>query len=249
RTSFFDSSGRFLNSFAWRVNYFNYILVNNSSYVVGERAYSGIRENGYFYVKEIDFEGNEVRSYGEFTMSESLIIRDGSRTTYTSPPVSRSSVLKGDHNKELVYHCLNDKYLIEAYNAEGKLFRKIDRPYEPVPFTNKDAEEYRASHDYPGVSEVVRKAIQNLKMPKIKSIVVRMYVDDKSNLWVRTNEKKEKEGKTLTAFDIFDQDGFYDAKVWTEFAPFIFKKGKMYRTDVDQDTGYRTIKRYKVVWE
>ncbi len=47
RTSFFDSSGQFLNSFNWKVNYFNYILVKSSSYIVGERAYSGNRENAH----------------------------------------------------------------------------------------------------------------------------------------------------------------------------------------------------------
>lgn len=86
-------------------------------------------------------------------------------------------------------------------------------------------------------------------MPKVKNIVVRMYVDDKSNLWVRTNEVKKEEDKTLTAFDIFNSNGHYYAKVWTATFPQIFKNGKMYRMDIDRDTEYRTLKRYKVVWE
>ena len=249
RTNFFDSSGQFLKSFKWRTGYFNYILIKSSSYIVGERAYPGIRENGYFYVKEIDFDGKEVRSYGEFTMPESLIIRDGGRIVYTGPPVSRSSIFAGDQDRELFYHCLNNKYIIEVYNTFGKLFRKIDRPYELVPFTKKDAEKYRETHDFSGASEVVKKTIRNLKMPKVKSIVSRMFVDDQSNLWIRTNEKKEEGRKILTSFDIFDPDGHYYAKIWTEFTSFIFKKGKMYRMDIDQDTGYQTLKRYKVVWE
>jgi len=40
-----------------------------------------------------------------------------------------------------------------------------------------------------------------------------MYVDDKSNLWIRTNGKKEEKNKTMTAFDIFDPNGHYYAKV------------------------------------
>ena len=249
RTSFFDSSGNFLNSFKWKVDYFNFILIKSSSYIVGERAYPGIRENAYYYVKEFDFDGNEVRSYGEFTMFESLIIQDGGRTTYTGFPVSPSSIFTGDHARELFYHCLNNKYIIEVYDTSGKLFRKIDRPYEPVPFTKKDADIYRRGHDYVGISEVVKKTIQNLKMPEVKNIVVTMKVDDKSNLWVRTNEIREEGDKTLTAFDIFNSDGHYYAKVWTAVLPQIFKKGKMYRMDRDEDTGYQTLKRYKVGWE
>ena len=249
RTSFFDSSGQFLNSFNWKVDYFNYILVKSSSYIVGERAYPGIRENAYYYVKEFDFDGNEVRSYGEFKMFESLIIQDGGGQFYTGLPVSPRSVFTGDHDRELFYHCLNNKYIIEVYDISGKLFRKIDRPYEPVEFTKEDADKYRRIYDYPGMSEVVKKTIRTLKMPKVKNIVVTMKVDDKSNLWVRTNEIKEEGDKTLTAFDVFNSDGHYYAKVWTAILPQIFKKGKMYRTERDEETGYQTLRRYKVVWE
>jgi hypothetical protein len=224
-------------------------MVKNSSYIIGERAYAGIIENGFFYLKEIDFEGKEVRSYGEFTMPKSLIIRDGEITTYTGLPVTPSSIFAGDQDREIFYHCLSNKYSIDVYDTSGKLFRKIDRPYKPVPFTNKDAEEYRTRHDFPEAGEAYKKAIKNLKMPKVKNIVVRMYVDDQRNLWFRTNETKEQEDKILTAFDIINPQGYYYAKVWTATFPQIFKKGKMYRMDTDQNTGYQTLKRYQVVWE
>ena len=86
-------------------------------------------------------------------------------------------------------------------------------------------------------------------MPEVKNIVVTMKVDGKSNLWVRTNEIKEEGDKTLTAFDIFNSDGHYYAKVWVTALPQIFKKGKMYRMDRDEETGYQTLRRYNVVWE
>ncbi|MCJ7580991.1 MAG: 6-bladed beta-propeller [Candidatus Aminicenantes bacterium] len=247
RTSFFDSSGQFLRSFKWRMGYHNYIMIKSSSYVVGERAYSGIIENGYFYVKEIDFDGNEVRSYGEFTMGESLIVRQGTSTTFSGLPVTISSILKGDQDREMLYHCLSNKYMIEVYDTSGKLFRKIDRPYKPVPFTKIDVEGFLERHKTS--PEPLKKAAEALKMPKVKNIVVRMYVDDKSNLWVRTNEKKvDEEDKILTAFDIFNPDGHYYAKVWTEFTSLVFKKGKLYVMATDELTGYQTLKRYKVVW-
>ena len=248
RTSFFDSSGQFLKSFKWRMGYINFIMIKSSSYIVGERAYSGIIKKGFFYVKEFDFDGKEVRFYGEFEAPEVLIIRQGNATNYAIPPVSHHSILVGDQDRELFYHCLNNKFIIEVYDTSGKLIRKIDRPYEPVPFTKKDAAEYRAIYDRGG-TDVITKAIEDMKMPKVKNIVSWMYIDDKCNLWIRTNEKKKEEGKTLTAIDIFDPDGYYYAKVWTEFTSLIFKKGKMYRMDTDQDTGYQTLKRYQVVWE
>jgi len=81
--------------------------------------------------------------------------------------------LTGDQNRDWLYHCLNNKYIIEVYDTSGKLFRKIDRPYEPVPFTKKDAEEYRAEFDDDPYG-ALRKAARNLKMPKVKTIVSRM---------------------------------------------------------------------------
>ena len=94
-----------------------------------------------------------------------------------------------------------------------------------------------------------KKAVGAMEMPQVKSIVSKMYVDDKSNLWIRTNEIKIEEGKILTAFDIFNSDGHYYAKVWIKFTSFIFKKGKMYRMDIDQNTGSHSMKRNKVVWK
>lgn len=249
RTSFFDSSGQFLKSFQWKTYYDGpIILIKSESYLTREIVFGQDRRYSWLYVKEIDFEGKQIQDYGGFTKGEPLIIRQSNKSaTYAIPPVALVSIFTGDPYKELFYHCLNNKYIIEVYNTSGKLFRKIDRPYEPVPFTNKDAEEYRSRYKTSG--EVDKKAIENMKMPKTKTIVVRMYVDDDSNLWVRTNEKKEDEDKILTAFDIFNPDGLYYARVWIEFTSLIFKKGKMYWMATDEFTGYKTLKRYKVVWD
>lgn len=248
RTSIFDSSGQFLKSFQWQRQYSNIHLMKSSSYITSETVIGKYRQFPTLFVKEVDFDGKVIRSYGAFTAPEIKIIRQGNSSHYMSLPDPPRSIFVGDHDRGLLYHCLNNKYIIEVYDTSGKLFRKIDRPYEPVPFTNKDAEEYRAKYDNDPFG-VVSKAARAMKMPKVKSIVERMYVDDESYLWIRTNEIKQEEDKILTAFDIFDSDGYYFAKVWTAITPFIFKKGKMYRMDTDQDTGYQTLKRYKVVWE
>ena len=248
RTSFFDSSGRFLKSFQWHKGQYNFILIKGSSYVYGERAYSGTRQFGFFYVKEIDFDGKEIGFYGEFTMVEPLIVRhsDGG-ITYTGLPVSRRSIFIGDKDREWFYHCLNNKYIIEVYDASGKLFRKIDRPYEPVPFTKKDEDKYKERFKNYRFEEV-KKAVENMKMPKVKNVVSKMHVDDDSRLWIRTNEVEEEGDSKLTAYDIYNSDGYYFARIWTPVLPWIFKDGKMYRSDVDSGMGYRSIKRYKVIW-
>jgi hypothetical protein len=247
RTSFFDSSGKFLKSFKWKVGYYNFTLMKGSSYIISEIVFSKDRQFQELFVKEIDFDGKVIQNLGQFTAEEPKIIRQDKYTHYVSPPVSHGSIFVGDKNRGIFYHCLNSKYVIEVYDSSGNLFRKISRPYKPVPFTSKDAQEYRAKYDfYP--NDVIRKAIRTMEMPKVKSIVSMMLVDDDGNLWIRTNEKKEDKNKILTAFDIFNSSGFYLAKVWTPILPFIFKNEKMYRMDIDSHTGYITIKRYKVIW-
>jgi hypothetical protein len=248
RTSFFDTSGRFSKSFQWRTGYFSFILLKTSSYIMTEIVYGEDRQIQELIVKEVDFNGKETRIDGEFTPPEPKVIREGKYSTFISPPVSTSSLFVGDQDRSLFFHCVNNKYVIDVYNPSGKLFRKIDRPYKPVPFTDKDAREYRANYGSLG-SEFYRKTVREMEMPRVKSVIEQMSVDDGGNLWIRTNEIKEEEDKILTAFDIFNSEGYYFARIWTAFIPQIFKKGKMYRMETDKDTGYRNLKRHKVIWE
>jgi hypothetical protein len=246
RTSIFDSSGRFLKSFHWRTRYGKYLLTKESSFIICTLENIGDAST-QIIVKEVDFNGKERPIEGEFAEIKSYIIRQGNMSYYFSPPVVTASEFAGDQDRGRFYHCINNKYVIEVYDASGKIFRKIDRPYEPVRFTDEDARAYRAGIIAP--NEFFRKAMAETKMPKEKSIVEGMLVDNKGNLWIKTNEIKYEGEKILTAFDIFDSDGYYFAKVWTAFIPRIFKKGKMYLMEKDADTGYQTLKRYKVIWK
>jgi len=249
RTSLFDLSGRFIKSSQWRTGYLRLILAKDTSLIVSETVDSEDNRSRQLYVKEVDFQGHETLIQGEFTAPELKPLRQGKYTIYFPLPVETDSLFAGDQNNNRFYYCMSNRYVIDVYNASGKLFRKIERSsYKPVPFTDKDAEEYRASVRNSG-NEYIDRAVREMEMPKIKNIIERMIIDDEGKLWVQTNEKKAEANRSLTAFDIFDQHGLYFARVWIGIIPSIFKKGKMYRMDTDQDTGYRSLKRYKVMWK
>ena len=245
RTSFFSPEGEFLRSFQWKKFFSQVHLTTDSSYTVNETVTT--EEDRDLWVKTIDFEGEELVAFGKFKYPEFKMLRQGDTTFGTSIPHSPRSVFIGDQERQLLYHCLNDKYLIEVYDSGGELFRKIDRPYEPPPITSEDIEEFLGRFkDRP--DSPFAQLIKEMELPKVKTVTDRMIVDSTGNLWVRTNEERKEGEKTFIAFDIFNAEGFYDARVWLDFNPFFFPDGKMYRLVEDEETGALQLKRYRIIW-
>jgi hypothetical protein len=199
------------------------------------------------FVKKFDLEGEELLSLGEFQPMGIKMLRSGNNNYGITLPYTPRSVLAGDPKSGLLYHCLNDSYLIETYNAEGTLFRKIDRPYDLLPFTDEDAQKYYDSFSE-NPNQVFVEMAKDVELPKVKTVSDFLVVDDQGNLWVGLHEEKKGEGLVLNAYDIFDPEGIYTAQVWSEFQPDLFKDGKMYTMITDAE-GYRILKRFRVIWQ
>jgi hypothetical protein len=198
------------------------------------------------FAKAFDYNGKEIFSYGEFQASQSAFVQG--RFSF-SKPYDVHSVLAGDPKHERLYHCLSDKYLVEVFDQEGRLSRKIDRPYERLPVTEQDKERYLDGFRNRGSSEEDIALIEkNVVMPKWKPVTNRMIVDDQGRLWVELNEKKEEKDRVFTAYDVFNGDGVYEAKVWLDVSLGLLRNGKMYTRETDEKTGYSVYKRYRVIW-
>ena len=253
RLSLFDTEGVFLWGYHWTHRPGRSLYVTDSSCVLLEYVFGegdDALADRKLFVKQYDFEGNEILNFGEFRAEEMKIHREsraggGGIMFGISVPHSPHSIFAADQVRHSLYHCVNDEYRIEVFDGDGKVIRRIDRPYEVLPFTSKDAEEFRSRY---AESENMKKMVQGMSMPAVKTITPRMLVDEEGNLWVETYEKKEADDKDFTAYDIFNPDGFYEAKVWVDVRPNIFMNGKMYRFHTDEETGYRIVKRYRVVW-
>jgi hypothetical protein len=246
RTSFFSPEGQFLSSFQWKKYYSRVYLFTNSTITLNE--FSTSEQGTELWVKVIDFSGEELLSFGKFTFPEMKTIRVGDGAIATSVPWSPASVFVGDQKSQLLYHCLNDKYVIEVYDQQGKLIRKIDRPYEPMPVTEEDIEKYKSNSGV-RTGSLVAKLREQMELPKVKTVTERLLVDDAGNLWVQTNEEKSEGEKTFTTHDIFNPDGFYESRVWLDLAPGLFANGKMYRMAEDEATGIRLPRRYRIIWK
>jgi len=246
RTSFFSPDGRFLTSFQWKKYYGRVYLVTDSSCTVEERVIG--KDKNERWIKTIDFSGEDKVSYGKFTYPEFKQIQISGAVISYSVPWSPASIFAGDEKRQWLYHCPTDRYLIEVYDRQGKLFRKIDRPYQPVTVTSDDINKVKARYTKKPDSPMAA-IFPKMELPKIKPVSDLLLVDSAGNVWVQTNEMKKEGTKGFIAFDIFNPDGFYDARVWLDTTPEFFANGKMYRMAEDAETGLRRVKRYRVVWK
>ena len=244
RISLFDTEGEFINSHKFKNWSYDFFLTTNSFYVRDENIFG---EKTKLAVKASDYSGKEIFSFGEFEPDHSQDINEAGRRFSVSLPYDVCSIFAGDQKNTRLYHCMNDKYQIEAYDQNGKVFRKIDRPYKPLPTRPEDKKLYLEGFRNISKSDLAL-IDKNVQMPPHKTVINRMFVDDLGNLWVETNEEKEEKGKSLVAYDIFDEKGVYTAKVWLSVSPGIIKGGKMYARETDEVTGYREYKRYQIIW-
>ena len=243
RTSVFDDHGEFRKSSQWQNSLSFVYLTTDSSYLTKETIRG---EKSQVFIKEFDFSGKELRSYGEFTQSESKLVSEaGIRMKLTLPHTPRS-IFAGDKKRQLLYHCFNNQYTIDVYDKSGKLIRKIHRTYEPIPFTDKDAEEFYKN--FKNAPKMFLKIAKKIALPKIKTIANRLIVDNRGNLWMETNETKKENEIDYVAYDVFNRDGYYDSKIWLDQSPDLFIKGKMYKMETEKETGHFYLKRYYVIW-
>ena len=247
RTSLFDGEGNFLSDFKWRNMLSRLHLIKENSFVSDELIYEDRADEPRLYIRELDYEGKELRTYGEFTMPRPKSVRVGNVVMGMSIPQSPASVFAGDGQREWLYHCLNSSYSIEVFDADGKLFRVISRPYVLQPFTSEEKDEFRRRYDSSPNPEF-QKLVRDMELPSFKTVTDRMLVDDQGNLWVVTKETRHNSGKIQTAVDVFNSEGRYEARIWLDFLPGLYKSGKIYRLYEDEETGYRTLKRYRVIW-
>jgi hypothetical protein len=82
----------------------------------------------------------------------------------------------------------------------------------------------------------------------VKTVADDMFIDDRGNLWVVTNELDDSTDPPRRAYDMFNPEGRYTCRLWLDFRPGVFFRGKMYRLHSDEETGFVRAKRYSVTW-
>ena len=127
-----------------------------------------------------------------------------------------------------------EEYELQIFNLKGELVKIIRQDYEPIKVT---AEDVKLSV---GKVSKGRKLVVPTYFPAIHSLTT----DDEGRIFAHTFEK---DGNGKHFIGVFDQKGRYIAKITLKDHPKVWKKGKLYTIEEDED-GFHVIKRYKVTW-
>ena len=127
-----------------------------------------------------------------------------------------------------------EEYELQIFNLKGELVKIIRQEYEPIKVTEEDVKL--------SVGKVSkgRKLVVPTYFPAIHSLTT----DDEGRIFAHTFEK---DGNGKHFIDVFDQEGRYIAKISLKDRLKVWKKGKLYTIEEDDD-GFHVIKRYKVTW-
>ncbi len=140
-----------------------------------------------------------------------------------------------DKNDNIVYG-FPETYEIQILNPEGELIRRILKDYDPVEISEEEKEEWK---------KVIPKEV-GIEFLKHYPPFGTFSVDDEGRIIVQTRERHEQKLKDV--YDVFDPEGFYVARFYLEARPLLWKNGKMYGLAEDEE-GYQSLKRYRVIWE
>jgi len=150
-------------------------------------------------------------------------------------PVFFWEVIKKDN----IIWGISTEYELQVLNPDGKLIKKIVKDYDPVKITEKEKEErLKAFRRLPPEIKI--------EFPKYHWAFERLSIDEEGKIFLRVHEKAE-DGDGYY-YDVFDSEGRYIAKILLNFTPRIWKNGKLYTIEEDEE-GYRFVKRYTVKWK
>ena len=149
-------------------------------------------------------------------------------------PVLRWSVIRGE---KIVCGHAGYGYKLELFDLDGKLLKKIEKPYDKIRITEEDIE-----------LQMRRRGLESrdrIFAPGYKPPFKWIYSDEEGRFFVSTWDRIP--DSESYRYDVFDADGRYLLSKPIEGEPLVFKNGKLYLIFIDDD-GYQYIKRYKVTW-
>jgi hypothetical protein len=227
RLSFFDHSGTFLMSRDNSVEPLAFVKFLDGGAAVGTRMILDEKNPRYEFV----LCGSDLKSKAILS-SSSMPNPSGKFSLFRS--VIRGDVLGGH---EIVLGSGEDGYRLSVFDATGRLVRKIENEYNPVPVTDLDIERQMKQHGFQSRDEIT--------YPHDLPPILWVYADRDGRVYVSTWQRDPGSGVSL--FNIFDPEGRYLCDCRIPGEPLVFRNGRLYTIVQDHD-GYQYLKRYQMVW-
>lgn len=227
--SYFSLEGEYKRSLTTNESWLLGIDIDTEGFIYG---FEIIREedNQVYELKKFDSELNYLHSLGSSPLP--------SVTKEFNPffPILRWDILNGD---QIVTGYMKE-YELKVFDSSGNLLKRIIKEYTPVEVREGDVEERLEGEELPLQLE------KNMVVPKYHCPFHRMSGDDSGKIFVWTYERVA-DGDGYY-YDVFEAEGKYMAKVPLKSPPYLFKNGKLYTVEKDED-GFQFVKRYKVNWQ
>jgi hypothetical protein len=209
----------------------------------------------FFNIDLISQEGTTTKTVASFPWVRSKGIKTERGFTWPNSLCSPHLCLC-PINENLTLYGYSIDYSLCAVNSKGELVYiiKKDEPPQPITKAEKDKviDRYRgARQENERLPQISRGKIESaLIFPKNKPFYRMIIKDDKDRIYVERFSFPFDRSDS-TNFDIFNRDGYflYEVKIPISFIS-VIKNGNVYLREYDQETGYNTIKRYKIKnWE
>jgi hypothetical protein len=144
-----------------------------------------------------------------------------------------------------IYYGRNKEYEINVYTPDGQQVKSIRKDFQPQKITEEDKEEILSRLDSVQVAGPVNLR-DMFEFPKLFPPFQTFTLDEDNRIIVRTWEKGEE--KDAFIHDVFDAEGRYIARFDSKINVGVWKNGKAYAVD-ENDDGFSIIKKYAVRWD
>jgi hypothetical protein len=154
------------------------------------------------------------------------------------------SIYQFDRTGNVLYG-RNKDYELNVYTPDGKHIKSIRKDYQPQKITEEDKEEILGRMD--SVASMSQVNLREMfEFPKTFPPFQNFSVDEAGRIIVRTWERGKEKGEFV--HDVFDPEGRFISQFTTKVAVSIWKNGKAYAADENED-GFNVIKKYAVIWK
>jgi len=212
----------------WKQGTLLNMMLDSSGNIVGEVYLPG--EKRIFALKKFNSDFEPIFTIDSFEREKTPLLESIS-------PKFHYCISKRD---EIIWGH-SGKYIINIHSFDGKLIKKIIKDFELIKINE---EEYSEQVERKFGGRPIPPQFEQ-ELPKSYPAFKSLTVDEKGRLFVSTF-KKISEGEE-SYYDVFNSDGKYIAEISLRAAPRVWKSGKLYTIESDDD-GFPVVKRYKVAW-